>query len=105
MRTVCPSSYPACFNARWMAATGPDGALADEEARNPTTGIVIAGCCARAANGHAAAAPPSNVINSRRFNSWNCIQPSQAALIQVTRRPELTETVVFQFQAPWPLVD
>jgi hypothetical protein len=35
--------------------------------RNPTTGI--AGCCARAASGHAAAAPPSSVMNSRRFMS------------------------------------
>jgi len=25
-------------------------------------------CCARAASGHAAAAPPSRVMNSRRFN-------------------------------------
>src|SRR5262249_26777017 len=25
------------------------------------------GCCARAASGHAAAAPPSSVMNSRRF--------------------------------------
>jgi hypothetical protein len=33
--------------------------------RNPTTGI--AGCCARAASGHAAAAPPSSVMNSRRL--------------------------------------
>jgi hypothetical protein len=32
--------------------------------RNPTTGI--AGCCAPAADGHAAAAPPSSVMNSRR---------------------------------------
>ena len=32
--------------------------------RNPITGI--AGCCARAASGHAAAAPPSSVMNSRR---------------------------------------
>jgi hypothetical protein len=32
--------------------------------KNPTTGI--AGCCARAASGHAAAAPPSSVMNSRR---------------------------------------
>jgi hypothetical protein len=31
----------------------------------PITGI--AGCCARAASGHAAAAQPSNVMNSRRF--------------------------------------
>jgi hypothetical protein len=33
--------------------------------QNPTTGI--AGCCARAASGHAAAALPSRVMNSRRF--------------------------------------
>jgi hypothetical protein len=32
---------------------------------NPITGIV--GCCARAASGHAAAAPRS-VMNSRRLN-------------------------------------
>jgi hypothetical protein len=30
----------------------------------PITGI--AGCCARAANGHAAVAPPSSVMTSRR---------------------------------------
>jgi hypothetical protein len=33
----------------------------------PITGI--AGCCARAASGHAAAAPPSSVIKSRRFTA------------------------------------
>jgi hypothetical protein len=33
--------------------------------RNPTTGI--AGCCARAASGHAAV-PQSSVMNSRRLN-------------------------------------
>jgi hypothetical protein len=33
--------------------------------RNPITGI--APCCARAASGHAAATPPSSVMNSRRF--------------------------------------
>jgi hypothetical protein len=48
-----------------MAATGPDGAAADEEARNPITGI--AGCCALAASGQATAVPPSSVMNSRRF--------------------------------------
>ena len=36
----------------------------DALCRNPITGI--AGCCARAASGHAAAAPPSSVMNSRR---------------------------------------
>ena len=29
----------------------------------------FAGCCARAASGHAAAAPPSSVMNSRRLHS------------------------------------
>jgi len=33
--------------------------------RDPTTGI--APCCARVASGHAAAAPPSSVMNSRRL--------------------------------------
>ena len=33
--------------------------------RNPITGI--AGCCARAASGHAATAPPRRVMNSRRL--------------------------------------
>jgi hypothetical protein len=32
--------------------------------QSPTTGIA---CCARAVSGHAAAAPPSSVMNSRRF--------------------------------------
>jgi len=40
--------------------------LGDLLLRNPTTGI--AGCCARAASGHAAA-PPSSVMNSRRLMS------------------------------------
>jgi hypothetical protein len=33
--------------------------------RNPITGI--AGCCARAASGHTAAAPPMSEMNVRRF--------------------------------------
>ena len=46
---------------RPVCATSASGALR----RNPTTGI--AGCCARAASGQPAVAPPSSVINSRRF--------------------------------------
>jgi hypothetical protein len=47
--------------------------------RDPITGIV--GCCARAANGHAAAAPLRSVMNSRRCMSapklrrQHCIGP------------------------------
>ena len=48
-----------------MRADGPRTPSGDVASRNPITGI--AGCCARAASGHAAAAPPSSVMNSRRF--------------------------------------
>src|SRR5262249_39831082 len=37
----------------------------DPSPRNPITGIAV--CCARAARGHAAVAPPSSVMNSRRL--------------------------------------
>src|SRR5262249_50315706 len=37
----------------------------DRPLTKPITGI--AGCCARAASGHAAAAPPTSVMNSRRL--------------------------------------
>ena len=46
---------------------------------SPTIGIArrsvssMSGCCARAASGHATAAPPTSVMNSRRFNRSNCI--------------------------------
>jgi hypothetical protein len=42
------------------------GILRRGELRKPTIGI--AGCCARAASGHVAAAPPISVMNSRRFS-------------------------------------
>src|SRR5262249_34705490 len=35
---------------------------------------VEAGCCARAASGHVAAAPPRSAMNSRRLNWSNCIR-------------------------------
>jgi hypothetical protein len=42
---------------------------------NPITGI--AGCCARAASGHAAAAPPRSVMKSRRLMSDMGLRPAQ----------------------------
>ncbi|MET0471789.1 MAG: hypothetical protein ABWZ93_13115 [Xanthobacteraceae bacterium] len=38
----------------------------------------IAGCCARAASGHTAAAPPSSEMNSRRLNisKWGKFLPA-----------------------------
>src|SRR5215475_4429906 len=49
--------------------------------RNPITGI--AGCCARAASGHAAAAPPSAASNSRR-PMVTVIRPSRARCVKGT---------------------
>src|SRR5262249_50519999 len=43
--------------------------------RVPISGI--ADCCARAASGHATAAPPSSLMKSRRLNGSNCIQSPQ----------------------------
>src|SRR5260370_42161456 len=65
MTTLRPSTKPASVRPRRNAArrcsNDADGVLR----RKPTTGI--AGCCARAASGHAlAAAPPSSVMNARR---------------------------------------
>ena len=48
-------------------ADDPRNLQAIRAPRKPITGI--AGCCARAASGHAAAAPPSSVMNSRRSHS------------------------------------
>jgi hypothetical protein len=51
-------------------------AFGHHEARTPShTGTRP--CCARAASGHVAAAPPSSVMNSRRFNRSNCIRSRQ----------------------------
>jgi hypothetical protein len=50
-----------------MEDARPDhgGASGDAESRSPISGI--AGCCARAVSGHAAAAPPRRVMNARRL--------------------------------------
>ena len=41
----------------------------DFSRRFPRVVAAVAACCARAASGHVAAAPPRNVMNSRRFMS------------------------------------
>ena len=60
-----------------MRADGPRIASGDVGLRNPITGI--AGCCARAASGHAAAAPPSRLTNSRRLMPGMGSLPGAAA--------------------------
>jgi Phage integrase family len=51
---------------------------AELDPRNPTTGD--AGCCARAASGYAAAAPPSSVMKSRRGLPWLFVSERQSKL-------------------------
>jgi hypothetical protein len=69
----CPSTYPRscspCLNTR------------KKKSLLPTTRIPMRGsACARAASGHAAAAPPSSDMNSRRFMSNNGLPPSAVGL-------------------------
>ncbi len=61
-QTGQPSSCSRCAKAATHGLQA-DGVPAP---KNPMVGSLPA-CCARAASGHATAAPPSSVMNSRRF--------------------------------------
>src|SRR5262245_41829227 len=63
--TFSPSTSPTSFRPWRNEARRLVMPSDDLLSRNPITGI--AACCARAANGHAAAAPPSSVMKSRRL--------------------------------------
>src|SRR5215470_4499555 len=63
--TFSPSTKPASFRPWRNARSRSEIASGDLGSRYPITGI--AACCALAASGHAATAPPSSVMNSRRF--------------------------------------
>src|SRR5258708_5082163 len=63
MVTFWPTREPPSPRPCWSAAK--NFVRSTEESRNPITGIF--GCCALAASGHPAAAPPSRVMNSRRL--------------------------------------
>src|SRR5215472_10516885 len=62
--TLRPSMKPVSFKPLRNAPTTPALSSGTPGYTNPITGIP--GCCAPAASGHAAA-PPSSVMNSRRF--------------------------------------
>jgi hypothetical protein len=66
MSTFRPSTKPLSLKPRRHAVTKGAHSTGVVPFRNPITGI--AGCCARAASGQAAAAPPSSVMNFRRSN-------------------------------------
>src|SRR5262249_7464087 len=63
--TLSTSLGPPVFDRHSMAFAPSELAQLLHDPRNPMVGCL--GCCARPASGHIAAAPPSNVMNSRRF--------------------------------------
>ena len=78
--TFRPSTKPASFRP-WRNAVMSAASASDALRRNPTTGI--AGCCARAANGHATVPPPSSAMNSRRLirsprRLWRAASPARS---------------------------
>src|SRR5262249_51380515 len=73
------STYPPALRPLWNAATNVSNARGDAILRKPITGS--AGCCARAATGHVAAAPPTRVMNSRRFTA-QCLRASTERIAQ-----------------------
>jgi hypothetical protein len=65
---VRPSIQPSSRNRCTKAAVHWLCVAAEFVPKNPMVGS-FAGCCARAASGHATAAPPSSVMNWRRLRS------------------------------------
>src|SRR5262249_26060843 len=66
MLTFLPSVKPVSFSPWMRPASAPGNAPG---AALPKTPITRRGSCARAVTDHVAAAPPRNVMNSRRFIS------------------------------------
>src|SRR6478735_5377072 len=65
MRRFRFSTKPASFSPRPIAVRVASYRVSDALPRKPSTGMF--GCCARATSGHATAAPPSSVMNSRHL--------------------------------------
>src|SRR5260370_18215906 len=63
MEMLWPSTKPVSRKPCRNASSTYTESSGDRLLKNPITGI--AGCCACAASGHAAPAPPSSVMNSR----------------------------------------
>src|SRR5262249_17230972 len=84
--TFWPSTKPVSLSpCRNADSIGPS-VTGDLALKYPMTGI---GCCALAASGHDTAAPPSSVMNWRRFNRSNCIRspPARGGLQDIELAP------------------
>src|SRR5262245_7721960 len=83
MVTFWPSKKPASPRPlRNACNTGPVSS-GERALKNPITGL--AACCARAENGQAAVAPPSNLMNSRRLMAAPAAWTSLIVSVQVAR--------------------
>src|SRR5262249_55939720 len=67
MLMFCPSTWPRAFNPSRKAASENRYDVGEPVTNQPIRGTFVVRCCAGAASGHAAAAPPSSVMNSRLF--------------------------------------
>src|SRR5580704_17185516 len=82
MATLRPSLKPPSASPRLNAASRGAKPSGVPSARNPTSGI--AGCCAYAAIGHVAAAPPKSAMNSRRLIAQPLARTTQGMARYIT---------------------
>src|SRR5262245_12491558 len=98
--SVQPNSASACSNALMRGLYSGSSAV---EAKSTPTRRIRSPCCARAASGHAAAAPPSAASNFRR-PMVTVIRPSRARCVKA-RIPRRERGVFFTFKegrnSPW----
>src|SRR5690348_17205 len=73
---------PVSFRPWRNAATRKADVSGDCPLMNPITGI--AACCARAENGHVAAAPPTRLMNSRRLIAAPDVQDKTSYRLKAT---------------------
>jgi hypothetical protein len=92
--TLRPSTYPVSLKPLRNASSRLTLISAEVPPRNPITGIAV--CCARAASGHAAAAPPSKVMNSRRLTLDLPLQSRSTA------RSACHRVADESYDGPWP---
>src|SRR5262245_25727419 len=98
--SIQPSSRSRCTKASVDALSN----VALFAPRNPMVGS-LPGCCARAASGHATAAPPSNVMNSRRLMLDIELPPALAPassgfVLAAAAEPPLADGITRQLALP-----
>jgi hypothetical protein len=89
------ATYSDRTHSQGASSDPGEGSLSAASQRQTVVRLACRGqrsCCARAASGHAAAAPPSSVMKSRRFSRSNGILPLPAR----ARLQDIELTIVSQ---------